>query len=129
MRPAHTRLLGDILEGAVAVVAIQIVTRAFQSTWSALHWHVVILTSLLRSKGWQIVQMKIDVVRDEQIGESIAVVVSKGGAGRPTVVSAQAGLFGDIRKRAVAIIAIENDPTEACHQQIRASVVVIVADS
>ena len=73
--------------------------------------------------------MKVDIVRDEQIRPSIAVIVTEGSAGRPTVVAAQSSLLGDIRKRAVAIVAVENDSAEAGHQQIRTAIIVVVADS
>src|ERR1700679_305390 len=93
MRIVHARLPGDILEGAVTAVVIEVIARAFQSTRPTLHSHVVILASLLRSKGRQIVQVKIDVVCDKQVRPPIAVVVSEGSPGRPPVVAAQSGLF------------------------------------
>src|ERR1700761_1887103 len=72
--------------------------------------------------------MEVDIIGDEEIGRSIAVIVAEGSTRRPTCIATQAGLFAHIGKGAIAIIPVENHATEAGHQKVRPSIVVIVAD-
>ena len=78
-------LLGDFREGAVAVVVEEIVAITFQSGGTALNGYTVILAGLAGAEFWKIVEVKIDIVGDEEVGPSIAVVIPKGSAGGPTV--------------------------------------------
>ena len=48
---------------------------------------------------------KIHVMRNEEIELPIAIEIAEGGAGGPLVVL-DAGLFGDVRESAVAVVAV-----------------------
>src|ERR1041385_5041425 len=71
-------------EGSVSVVVIEIVGRTFQPTRTALHINSQILTRFCRTEDRQVIQAKINIVGDKQIGPAIAVVISEGGSGRPS---------------------------------------------
>jgi hypothetical protein len=73
----------------------------------------VVLAGFARSEFGQIVEMEVDVVRHEEIGIPIAVIVAKRGSRGPTGIPGQAGLFGNVGEGAVAVVALENDPAEA----------------
>src|SRR5882724_11966357 len=77
-------LCSDFGEGAVAVVVIERVGRALQTPGAALHGDFVILAGLCRAEERQIVEIEINVMRDEEIGEAVTVVVPERNAGSPT---------------------------------------------
>ncbi len=76
-------LCSDLRKRAVAVVVVQRVRRSLQPARAALHGDVVILASLCRPEQRQIVEIEVDVMRDEEIGKTIAIVVPKCNPGRP----------------------------------------------
>ena len=73
----------DLGKSAVAVVVIERIGRSLQATRPALHGDFVILAGLCRTEQRQIVEIEVDVMRDKEIGKTIAVVVPKRNAGRP----------------------------------------------
>ena len=78
-------------------------------------------------KPGKIVEVKVDVIGDHQIDESIAVIVAKRCAGRPAAVG-DTCLRGYIGEGAVAIVAIEHVAAEAGDIKIGPAIVVVVAD-
>src|ERR1700720_3580572 len=71
--------------------------------------------------------MKIDVVRDHQIDETVAVVITEGGAGGPAAIS-NAGFGGHVSKCAIAIVVEEHIAAQASEIKVRPTIIVVVAD-
>ena len=71
------------------------------------------------------VEPHVDVVGDEQVEPAVAVVVGERRTGRPSRI-ADARLRGDVRERAVAVVAIQPVRAEAGDVQIVPAVVVEV---
>jgi hypothetical protein len=71
--------------------------------------------------------MEINVIRHHKIDESVAIVIAKRRACRPTAVG-DARLRGDVGKRSVAVIVIEDVAAETGQVEIRPAVIVVVAD-
>ena len=76
----------------------------------------------------EIVHVEVDVVRDEEVGVAVGVVVAKDDAGGPAFVFVEAGCFGDVGEGAVAVVAIEHDAAEATDDEVGEAIVVEVAD-
>ncbi len=121
-------LLRYIGKGSIAVIVVKIVGEPLQPSRAALHVESQVLARFARTEHGQIVQMKINVVRDKKIGPAIAVIVPKSRACRPSGIAGQAGGFGHVGKCAIAIVAIEDDAIQTRHQQIRPTVVVVIAN-
>ena len=77
-------------------------------------------------KTRQIVKVKVDVICDHQIDESVPVVISKGRAGREPALR-HTSLGRDVRERAVAIVPIEHVSTQSCDVEVRPAIIVVVA--
>ena len=75
----------------------------------------------------QMVDVEVDVARNEEIHEAVAIVVGPGGSGAEAA-SADAGLLGHIFELAIAQVAIERIPAEAGDVNVRQAVVVEVGD-
>ena len=73
------------------------------------------------------VDVVVDVTGDKQIETAVAVIVAEGGAGGP-VAKLHPGLFGDVGKGAVVIVAVEAIPAEVRHKNVGPAIVVVVAD-
>src|SRR5580700_7046126 len=73
-----SRLLRYIRECAVAVVAVEVIRRALQSSRAALDIDPTILAGLTGTEGRKIVQMEIHIVGHKQVSPAIAIIVSKG---------------------------------------------------
>ena len=67
-------------------------------------------------------------MRNEEIRETITVVVAKSNAGRPARVFRQTGFCGHVRKGAIAVVVIKHDSAEAADQEVRPAVVGHVCD-
>src|ERR1700685_4519887 len=105
----HSGLLRYIGKGSVPVIVVKIVGRSLQSARPALHIEPQIFTRFAGTECRQIVQAKLHVVRDKQIGPAIAVIVSKSRARRPTRGGGQAAGFGYVCECSLAGVAIEHD--------------------
>src|ERR1700757_4525186 len=67
-------------------------------------------------------------MRDEKIGPAVAVVVAKGCSCSPGSIAPEAGLLRYIGESPITVVTIENNSAEACDQQIRPAVIVVVTD-
>ncbi len=126
LRITHARFLGNISEGSIPVVVVQIVRRSLQAARAALHIDAQVFAGVARTECRHIVQAKIHLVRDEEVVPAVAVIISKGCSRGPLGVAAQPGAFGHVGKGVIAIVAIELHPTKTGHQQVRPPVVVVV---
>src|SRR5208282_5424697 len=86
IRVIDSGALRHIGESSVSVVMEKRIPRALQSTGPTLDVQSPILTVGRLAKTGQIVEMKINIVGDHEIGESISVIISERGAGRPAAV-------------------------------------------
>jgi len=73
------------------------------------------------------IEVVLDVAGDEEIEQTVMVIVAPGGAGGPAAES-DAGFFGDVCKRAVAIVVIETVLAVVGDIDVRPAVVVVVRD-
>ena len=102
------------------------VAGAAQSARSALDVNAAIFAEGSASKARQIVEMKIDIVRDHEIDKSISIVVAECCTGRPSAVG-DASFCGHVGKGAVSVVAIENVAAQAGDVEIGPAVVVVVS--
>ena len=75
-------------------------------------------------------RVEIHIVGDEQIEVAVAVVIQKAASRSPALAAAgYARLLGNITKRAISVIAVQNVLAPVADKQIIESVVVVVADA
>src|SRR5258705_6519356 len=82
---------------------VERITSTGQSSWSTLYGYSFELAATSLSKFRQVIDIKIDVVGDEQVEFTVVVIVDKRGAGGPTRIG-DARLLCDVSKGAVAVI-------------------------
>src|SRR4051812_13923209 len=85
---ANARLLRNISESSVSVIVVQSVGRSLESTWSALNGNAHVPACVGGPECRQVVEMKINVMRNKKVYTAIAVVVSKCCAGGPERIAA-----------------------------------------
>ncbi len=78
----------------------------------------------LPGKDWAI-EVVLDVAGNEEIEQTVVIIVAPGGAGGPAAES-DAGFFGEVCKRAVAIVVIETVLAVVGDVDVRPAVVVVV---
>ena len=83
----------DVGEGSVTVVVVEIVGRALEAARSALNVDAHVSAGVARSEGVEVIQVDIDIVRDEKVVPTIAVVVAEGCASSPHGIAGEAGAF------------------------------------
>ena len=66
------------------------------------------------------------IAGDDEVQPAVAVDIDEAGARRPAV-ACHAGLFGDIGKRSVAVIPVQNIVAEVGDVEVRPAIVVVVA--
>ena len=115
----------NVLERAISLVAIQRIAGAAQPSRAALNRNAVELAELALAELGQGVEPHVDVVGHEQVEPAVAVVVGERRAGRPSRIP-NARLLRDIRKRAVAVVAIQPVRAVAGDVQVLPAVVVEV---
>ncbi len=123
----HAGLLGDIGKGAVAVVVVQDVFAAIEARRTArdLHAFVGAPGGLRQRRG---LDVEVDVIGDEEIKVAVTVVVEKRTAGVPALPALdEAGLCGDIREGAIAVVLVKNRLAIVAHEEIIEAIVVIIA--
>src|SRR5437868_10399953 len=103
----------------------QRVSSSLQPARAALHVNAAIFATRAATKLRQIVQMKIDIVGDHQIDQTVAVVIAECRPGGPASIS-NSRLCGYVGKCSIAVIAIQHVPAEAGDVEIRPAVVVVV---
>src|SRR5262249_12610358 len=123
----HATGFGDVCKGAIAIVVIERVARAFQSARATLHVNAAVLAVGSRSECRQIIQVKVHIVRHHQIEIAVAIVISKGSPRGPAAVS-DAGLRCHVGESAVAVVSKKLVATETGDVKVRPSVIVVVAD-
>src|SRR5690348_5285282 len=70
----------------------------------------------------------IDVIQDDQVQPAVFVVVEPAGAGGPAAFIGNSRLCGDVAKRSVAIVMVQNGASVAGDVKIRIAVVVVIRD-
>ncbi len=121
---------GNIGERAVTIVAIEDVGVAGEATRAAhdrnafplAEWRAVGIGSLCR--------IKFDVVADEEVEITVAVVIEKSAAGAPAnFIVVKACLFRDVGEGAVAVVAKQDVVTPEGAEEIIPAVIVVVTDA
>jgi len=120
----HARFLRDFFECSVAAVVIEQVGFANHAPGTALHNDA---TEFAGAECGNIVEIHVNVPRDENIDEAVFIVVRPRRAGHEAA-SADAGFFGDIFKSAIATVAVERIAAVAGHEYVRQSIVVKISD-
>ena len=80
---------------------------------------------LITAEGWQMVHVKVDVARNVEVHEAVAVVVGPGRSGAEAG-GGHAGFVGDVFKFAISQVAIKRVSAEAGNIDVRQAVIVIV---
>ncbi len=88
----------------------------------------MIQAGFLGAESRKVVEVEVDVVRDEEVDEAVVVVVAEGSAGGPSVIDAKASGLRDVGEGAVTVIAVKNDATETGDEEVGPSVVIVIAD-
>src|SRR5260370_17134315 len=79
------------------------------------------------AEAGKVLEVKIDVIREHQIKETVAVVIPERSAGGPASVG-NAGFGGHIGEGAVPVVVVKNVAAETGHVKIGPAVVVVVTD-
>ena len=128
-RRGDAGLPADVGERAVAVVVKELHGSGRQAARPAVHRHALPVAVRVLAGLRQLLERRVQVVRDEQIEAAVAVVVDPGAAGAVAhVVLQQARLRGHVGERAVAVVAIEHVLAVVGDEEIVEAVVVVVAD-
>ena len=123
------RLPADVGERAVAVVVKELHRSGRQPARTAVHGHALPAAVRVLAGLRQLLERRVQVIRDEEIEAAVAIVVDPGAARAVAhVVLLQARLRGDVGERAVAVVVIEHVLAAAGDEQIVEAVVVVVAD-
>src|SRR5690242_18926278 len=100
----NAQLFAHVGEGAVAVIVVEPVTRAFQASRSAGNGYAAVLAERTAAEGRQVVQVEVHIVGDIEIQAAIIVVIAKGSARAPAPLVVHARLSGHVVKSSVAVI-------------------------
>src|SRR5262249_6657460 len=104
----YSRLLAHIGESAIAIVSIQRVISRRQAARTTFDWHSLPGAIAVRSRLRDAFEVKLKVVRDEEIQLPVAVVIKERAPRAPSRnISKQAGFFGDVCESSIAVVAIE----------------------
>src|ERR1039458_158886 len=76
-----------------------------------------------------VLRSPLDVIGDHQVKPSILVEVKPSGAGGPLAFVRNARLGGDVGKRSVAIVVVQDGASIAGYVQVGIAVIIVVADS
>ena len=88
----------------------------------------MVLARCVFAEDREIVQVEIDVVRNEQIDEAVVVVVAEGQSRSPALVAVETGFLRHVRKRPVVVVVVEHDSAEAAYGEVGPAIVVEVAN-
>ena len=121
---------GHVGKRAVATVAIEDVRAAREPLRPAGDRNIVVATVGRLARPRRLRGIEIHIAGDEQIQMTVAVIVQKTAARAPAGPrSRDAGFFRDIRKRPIAVVAVEHVLPPVRDEQIVEAVVVVVADT
>ena len=131
LRVGDARVKADVGEGAVAIVAEEMIGFTEKAEWAAENIHAAILTRA----GWNatlsgengMVDIEVHVTGDEEIEEAVTVEISPGWSGGPAAES-YAGFFGNVGEGAVVIIVVEAILAEVSDVDVGPTVVVVIGD-
>ena len=119
--------LGDVVERAVAPVAIEHVLAARQARRTARDRHALVAAQPRLGHGRRR-EIEVDVVGGEQVEAAVAVVVEEGAARAPARAHvAESRRVGHVLERAVARVAEQAVLAPEGDEQILVAVVVVVA--
>src|SRR5258708_24744143 len=125
----YSSSFGDVSESSVAIVVVKNILAALKSSRTAGDHHSFV-EAWAGFGHWRRGQIHIDVVSDEEIQPSVAVVIYESAASVPArAFSRHSRFLADIGKRSVAIIVVKNILAVVSNTQIVPAVVVIVADA
>ena len=111
VRIGHARLLRYVGEVAVAVVVKENIRFARKSARAALHGDAAVLARLVPAEIRQMIEIDFDVAADEQIEPAVPIVIGEAAACGPAP-GGHTGLLGDVRERAVMVVAVEPIPAQ-----------------
>src|SRR4029077_16593370 len=115
----------DVAECSVAVIVIKNVFATIESGW-ATRDHDAFVEARTGFGDRRGLQVKIDVVGNKEVQAAIAIVVYESTASVPALtVSGDASFFADIRKGAIAVVAVENIFAEVSDEKIVEAVVIV----
>ena len=121
---------GDILERTVAAIAVQTVTALRKPARAAIHRHALPRAVRPRSLSWCRFGIEVEIIRYEQVQQTVAVVVQERGTSSPADFRLrQSGLLRDIYKGTVPAIPIEHVAPPERDVHVLISVVVVIAYS
>src|SRR5262249_56159995 len=103
----NPRLVRNVRERPVAVIAVEYVLAAFQSRRAAGDHHAFVQTwAGLRRR--RCLEVEVDVIRDEEVEVAVLVVIDERRAAPPSGLCARhADLLRNVYERALAVILIE----------------------
>ena len=121
---------GYIAKGAVALIPVKVIARHRQPAWTTVDRHTFEIAVGVGPRLWQPFQMQIDIIGYKKIKVAIAIIVEKSASRAPasSALVEQSRLPGDIRKRAVSIVAVKNGLTVVSDEDVFKAIVVIVAN-
>src|SRR5439155_14033927 len=97
---------GNFFKRAVAAIVIEEIAFAFEAPGAALHKDAFEAAEFVAAELGKIVHVQMGIARDEEVDETVAVVVAPGCASHKTA-AADSCLLGDVLELAVAKAAIE----------------------
>src|SRR6266850_168580 len=100
----HARFESDLGKRAIAVIVVERVTRSRQPSGTTLHRNAFELARRALAERGQVVQIKANVIRYEQIQLAVIIVIQECSSSGPSWV-ANAGFRGNVRKGAIAVIS------------------------
>src|ERR1700728_474123 len=112
LRIIHAGCARHVGKGSVAVVVEEGIASPLQSSRTALNVDTAVFAIWRASKLGQVVQVKIDIVRHDQVNIPVVVVVAERCARGPATVS-DTSFCSHIGESAIAVIAIEDVTAEA----------------
>ena len=126
-RLRDARALAHISERPVAIVSIEPMPAGGQPARPARDWNSQPQAAVVLPWDWRLLKGKPHIVGDEKVQVPVAIVVHKAATGAPALLlTPKRGLLGQIRERAIAVIAVENVLPEAGAENVVKAVVVIV---
>src|SRR5262249_38377740 len=133
LRIVHARLDAHVFKRAIRLLVIKRIAFTGQSTWAAHHRRTAKLatsttglSNITRARR-QIVEIDLNVTRNEEIEPSITIVIAPTRARAPAF-ARDAQLLCDVGERAVAVVAIKSRDTEVGDIHVRAAVVVVITN-
>ena len=120
----------DVGECAVAVVVEEEIGVGGEASWAAHDGDALPLAEVAHLDGGWFVGVERDVVADEEVEVSVAVVVEEGASRAPAaLVGVEAGFARDVSECAVAVVVEEDVVSPETAEEVVPTVVVVVADA